>query len=231
MLEYWPLLLVGVFFAIMAVWRALALRGTREALEANLRTHGFVACPEELGALQEIVARIENSPECRYEIRDPKRLHGTPGVYAYVRVRHSLSSADSNVLPDEEDQLLLPLKRSSAGGLVLVVKPSSLEHGVATRLIGDVATADWDAQPDDLQRLELPADLRQSNLLGALGPPGATLDGLLDRRVLDVMLGLGDAGALVVRCRDNVCTVAGIGDHIPFKVGNVLERIRPLLLR
>jgi len=228
--EYWPLLLVGVFFAIMAVWSALARRGPRKALEADLRRHGFVACPEQQGQLLQIVERIENSPGCRYEIRNPKRLSGTPGVFTYVKVRHSPSHADGNVLPDVENELLFPLRRSSAGGLILILKPSSVEHGLGTRLTGAVATTTWDAQPHDLQRLELPADLRQSNLLGALGPPGATLDALLDRRVLTIMMGLGDAGALVVRCRDDLCSVAELSEYVPFNVGNVLERIRPLLL-
>jgi hypothetical protein len=91
-----------------------------------------------------------------------------------------------------------------------------------------VATGPWDAQPDDLQRLELPRDLEGTNVLAALGPPGANLYDLVDSRTLAVVQTLGDAGALCVRLRDGWCAVTAIGEHIPFRLDQVVAGIRSL---
>lgn len=96
-------------------------------------------------------------------------------------------------------------------------------------MMGAIATGPWDAQPDDLQRLELPLDLKKTNLLGALGPPGANLYDLVDSPTLGVLQGLGDAGGMFVRVRDGWCAVAGASKQIPFRVDDVVSRIRPLL--
>jgi hypothetical protein len=85
----------------------------------------------------------------------------------------------------------------------LAVKPSSLAPGIATRMLGALATGPWTTQPDDLARLELPADLKDTNLLGAMGLPGASLYDLVDGRILSAMQGVGDSGALTVRFRED----------------------------
>ena len=112
---------------------------------------------------------------------------------------------------------------------MLVVKPSSIPPGLASRILGSVATGPWDAQPDDLVRLELPPDLRDTNLVGALAAPGARLYDLVDGGTLSVVQGLGDAGGTFVRFRENWCSVAGISHQVPFKVDEIVARMRPLL--
>jgi hypothetical protein len=96
-------------------------------------------------------------------------------------------------------------------------------------MIGAVATAHWDAQPDDLQRLELPPDLKDTNLLGALGQPGASLYDLIDTSTLSVAQGLGDTGGMMIRFRDGWCSVASASAQIPFRLEELVARIRPLL--
>ncbi|MGH7391020.1 MAG: hypothetical protein ACREM3_16410 [Candidatus Rokuibacteriota bacterium] len=96
-------------------------------------------------------------------------------------------------------------------------------------MLGAIATGPWDAQPDDLRRLELPPDLANTNLVAALGPAGAGLYDLIDSRTLSVVQGLGDAGGMFVRCREAWCAVSSTSAQIPFRVTALVARIRPLL--
>lgn len=89
--------------------------------------------------------------------------------------------------------------------------------------------APWDVQPDDLQRLELPPDFKDTNLVGALVPPGVSLYNLIDMSTLSVVQGLGDAGGMIVRFRDSWCSVASASAQIPFRLEELIARIRPLL--
>jgi hypothetical protein len=77
-------------------------------------------------------------------------------------MRHRDEDPDATAVAEEE--ILFPLKRPCTKGLVLTVKPSCLAPGLATRLMGAIATGPWDAQPDDLRRFELPPDLKNTNL-------------------------------------------------------------------
>ena len=150
-------------------------------------------------------------------------------MYYYIKARHG--DVHRETLPVSEEEILFLLKRPASGGLVLAVKPSSLSPGIATRLLGAIATGPWDAQPDDLRRIELPPDLKNTNLMGALGPPGASLYDLVDSTTLSVVQGLGDAGGLLVRFRDTWCSVASASDQIPFRLDEIVARIRPLARR
>jgi hypothetical protein len=152
-------------------------------------------------------------------------MAGEATVYHYVKVRHGRGDED----PVVEEEVLFPVKRASAGGLVLTLKPSSLPAGLATRMLGAVATGPWDSQPDDLRRIELSRDLGNSNLVAALGPAGASLYDLVDARVLGTMLSLGDAGGTMARFRDDWCSVSSISGRIPFRLERVIASIRLLL--
>jgi hypothetical protein len=185
---------------------------------------GFQSCPDQRPWLEEAVARLENNSRFRYEIKDPQRSSEGPPVFSYVKLRHRAGDSE----PVAEQEVLFRLKRP-AGPLVITVKPTALAPGLATRLIAAVATGPWDAQPDDLQRLEIPADLKDTNILAALGPSGTELYGLVDSATISVALGLGDAGGLFVRFRDGWCSVASASSQIPFKVDEVVARIQPLL--
>jgi hypothetical protein len=221
---YLPFVLALVV-AGLVVWSLAGHYRRRRARKAALAQLGFDPCPDRKGWLEETVTRIENNRAYRYEVREPKRLRGDPDVYFYVKVRHRHPQEDAMV----EEEVLFPLKRPSAAGLFLTMKPTALPAGLATRALSAMATGPWDAQPDDLQRLELPPDLKDSNLLAALGPPGARLHDLVDSGMLSLAQGLGDAGGTFVRFREAWCTVAGAGAQIPFRVDEIVARIRPAL--
>lgn len=214
------LLVVGLSFRGIA-----GHRRRREAHRVAVERLGFRPCPEEKSRLEQTVTRIENNSGYRYEVRDPSRLAGEPTVYYYIKRRHRDPREDAFA----EEEILFSLKRPSAGGLVLTVKPSSFAPGLATRLMGAVATGPWDVQPDDLHRLELPADLKNTNVVGALGPRDGSLYDLIDSRTLSVVQGLGDAGGMTVRFRDSWCSVASLGAQAPFRLDQLVSRIRPLL--
>jgi hypothetical protein len=220
-----PFVLVGLFVVGLVAWVVAAQRRRRQARERAVEHLGFSPCPERAHWLEETVTGIESNRGFRYDVRDPRWLAGTSPVYYYVKVRQGRGDEDSRTA----EEMLFALKRPSPGGLVLIVKPSSLSHGLATRMLESIATGPWDTQPDDLGRLELPPDLRDTNVVGALGPPGASLYDLIDAPVLGVVQGLGDAGGIFVRFRDAWCTVAGAGAQIPFRLDELVARIRPLL--
>jgi hypothetical protein len=224
---YLPFVLAGLVVLALIVWSVLSQRGRHQAQKGALEQLGFRPCPDQKNHLEETITCIENNQGYRYEVRDPKQLSGERAVYHYIKMRHRDEDPDATAVAEEE--ILFPLKRPSAGGLALTLKPSSLGPGLATRLMGAIATGPWDAQPDDLHRLELPPDLKNTNLVGALGPPGAKFYDLIDTGTLSVVQGLGDAGGILVRFRDAWCTVAGTSTQIPFRLDELLARIRPLL--
>jgi hypothetical protein len=187
---------------------------------------GFFPCPEQKKWLEETVAAMERNHGYRYEVRNPTRLSGDSEVYSFTRIRHGNDSDDSAFV---EETILFPHKRASALGLLLIVKPSAVGPGLATRILKSVATGPWDSQPDDLARLELPPDLENTNLLGALGPAGARFYDLVDAGTLSVSQRLGDLGAMDIMFRDGWCAVSGGGSGTRFRVGELLAEIRPLL--
>ena len=202
-----------------------AHRRGRQAREALLERLGFRPCPGEKRALTEILTRVTRDSQHHYEVEEPRRLRGDPPVYYYVKLRHGGASEAR----DAGEEILFRLRRRSKSGVVLVVKPSSLAPGVATRLLSAVVTSPWATLPDDLHRIELPQDLKDTNLLGALGPPGASLYDLVDAKLLSVVQGLGDAGGMTVQFRDDWCAIAAGHFRVPFRVDELLARLRPLL--
>jgi len=167
------LVLGGVVMVALIVWTLLSQRTRNQAHKAAVEQLGFRPCPERRAWLEETVTRIDNDQGSRYDVQDPKRLTGNSEVYLYVKRRHR----DSDDSPFATEEILFPLKRPSRGGLVLTVKPSSLAHGLATRMIGAVAAGSWDTQPE---------------------------------------------------CRDGWCSVSRTGTEIPFRVDELVARIRSL---
>jgi hypothetical protein len=213
-------------FVALAAWTFTAHRKRQKAQAALLDRVGLRPCPDEKDTLEALVNRIVGDRDHHYRVEQPRRLPGEPAVYHYVKVRDRRDPGDE---PDAGEELLFRVRRRSSAGVVLAVKPSSLAPGLATRMLGAVATGPWTTQPDDLQRLELPADLKDTNLLGVLGPPGASLYDLVDTGMLSVVQGLGDAGGLTIRLRDDWCTVEAGHWQLPFRVDELIARIRPLL--
>lgn len=225
--EYVPYLLAAaVLLALVAVVRGVrGQRARQKALAQGLERLGFRPCPDETDHLQETIRQIENNAGYRCRVRGPRRMGRAP-VYYYLKTRDRHDEE-----PVLEEEVLFGLARPTSGGLVLVVKPSSLPAGLATRVLGSMATGAWDSQPDDLTRLELPRELRETNIVGALGPAGSGLHDLVDPGTLSVVQGLGDAGAMIVRFRGAWGSAASGSRQIRFRVEEIVSRIRPLLAR
>lgn len=219
-MEFLPFILFGVAFAALVAWVVRKGKADRAARIQMLSRMGFSPCPAQAETLAEQVARHENSSEYRYRVVDPMRGSldgGSVWFYVKERARHG------QVVTAHE--LRFPLHRSSAEGLVLFFKPSALRPGTSATLIGSLATSGWDAQPDDLTRLDVPVELQQSNLIGVLAPAGASLYDLIDSKHLTAMQSVGDYGVLVVTCRGEWCSFASSTTRMQFN----LERLWPVV--
>lgn len=220
MMELMPFILFGLLFAVVVVVVVIKGRARRAARLQRLVELGFSSVPEEKERLAEKVTRLENNAEYHYSVTQPSKacLSGKE-VYLYQKSR---SRAGSIYVAEE---LLLPLSRPSEAGLMLFVKSSDISAGIATKLIGAVATGAWDSQPDDLTKLAIPVDLQGTNLIGALGPAGASLYDLIDAETLNRLLVAGDCGAAIVHCRGELCSLSSVDPRMPLD----LERIIPFL--
>ncbi|HEU4335052.1 MAG TPA: hypothetical protein VFT32_11200 [Candidatus Eisenbacteria bacterium] len=212
---------IAVLAAVIVIFIVRAIQDSakraREQKETIARL-GFLPCPEEKERIQSIVAKLESNPKFRYRIEEPKRLGRGDPVYYYVKRRDD---------PDQEhaiaeEEVLFPFQRRTAAGLMLVVKPSALASGFSSDLIGSVATGDYDAQPGGLKRIEIPPDLKGTNIVGAMGADGLALYDLVDGRVLSAVQGIGDAGGLAVTFRDDWCAISSTSRMMPFKLEAVL---------
>ena len=199
-----PFVLFGLAWAALVAVLVVKGRAKREARRRALEGLGFVPCPSESQDLVEQVTRHENDSQYRYRIREPFRtsLLGKP-VWFYEKER----ARQGKVVAARE--LRFPLARPSPDALVLFFKPSALAPGTTVTRIGSLATEGWDSQPDDLTRLEIPIDLQGSNLIGVLGPRGASLYDLIDAKDLATLQPVGDLGVSSVHCRGSWCSFGG----------------------
>jgi hypothetical protein len=222
-----PLVIAALVLGVVALaaWVFMAHRKRQKAQQELLDRLGFRPCPEEKSTLEALVNRLVNDKDHHYRIEQPRRLQGEPAIYHFVKRR---DGSDPDDRGDAGEELLFRVKRRSRAGVVLAVKPSSLAPGIATRMLGALATGPWTTQPDDLQRLELPADLVDTNLLGALGPAGSSLYDLVEARILSAVQGIGDSGGWTIRLRDEWCTVEAGHWQVPFRVDEIVARMRPL---
>jgi len=222
------LALVGVVVVAIALaaWVVTAHRRRQRELRELLERVGFKPCPGERGTLEALVIRVVNDKDHRYQVEEPQRLAEEPPVYYYVKVRDRQGTDNER---DAGQELLFRMRRRAPAASLLFVKPSSLSPGIATRLLAAAASGPWSTQPDDLKRIELPPDLKDTNLLAALGPEGASLYDLVDAKLLAVVQGLGDAGAAAIRLRDDWCAVEAGHHQVPFRVDQIVSRMRPLL--
>jgi hypothetical protein len=220
MLEVLPFVVFGVAFLGLILWMARRGRASDAARKERLQALGFAPCPDEVAFLAKTVTRLENNTEYRYSVEKPYRasLRGRHAYY-YSKFRHRRGHITG------ADELLVPLHRPSSAGVMLFVKPTGVAAGTATKLIGAVATGAWDSQPDDLEKLDIPIDLQQTNLIGALGPSGASLYDLIDPATLSAFQQVGDHGALVVMCRGEWCSLAAASLRMPLD----LDKLWPLV--
>ena len=213
-------------FLGLVVAGIVAARRERREHRRILDRLGFRPCPDEADRIRAAVSAIENNKRCLVEVRDPRKLDDRKPVFHYTKVQKYGPHDDEPVV---EEEVLFPLERRSRDGLVLVIKPSAVASGLATRLMRAVAAIPTDRKPEDLERIDVQPDPSHENLVAALGPRGARLLDLVDSGTLAVVLGLGDSGVLQVRFRGGWCSLASIGRALPFRVGQLLSRIRPLL--
>jgi hypothetical protein len=96
-------------------------------------------------------------------------------------------------------------------------------------MMGAIAKIPASGRAEDFHGLELPRDRSDKNLITALGPRGASVYDLVDSSTLGVLESLGDAGALFVSLEGGWCAVATPTSQIPFRVDQIVARIRPLL--
>jgi hypothetical protein len=224
MLEFLPFIVFGVAFVALVVWLTLKSRQAKAAQARKLEHMGFTPCHQETGTLVERVTSLENNSEYRYRIENPlgASFNGS-AVYFYTKSRHRQGHIVA------ADEFLFPLKRPSEQGLLLFVKPTEVPDGTATTLIGAVATGAWDSQPDDLTKLEIPVELRGTNLIGVLGPAGTSLYDLFDTRTLPLVQKVGDAGALSVMCRGEWCSLSSPSARMPLDLDRIVPIIRELV--
>ena len=76
-----------------------------------------------------------------------------------------------------------------------------------TNLLRSVTTTGWDSQSDDLVKIELPADLQKSNILGVMGPKNCSFYDLFDSNSLPLLMHAADNDIYTIRCRENLCSI------------------------
>jgi hypothetical protein len=209
----------------LVFWGIRSYQAKQQVRKAALERLGFFPCPDRKTWIEETITAIENMPKFTHQVREPRKLIGSSEVYYY----HATSHSDANEETTWKEEVLFAHPRPSRAALMLFVKPTALKTGWATRLLTKVVTMPWDARPADLEKIDIPAELQNSNLFAALGPPGARLYDLIDPRALTTLLAVGDVGALSITCRDAWCTISGGSPPKGFELRDLLARIRPLL--
>jgi hypothetical protein len=199
--------LIGFSLLILAIvgliiWGRVKGSSKEKALKNLLTNAGFVPCNEEKKTLAEKVTFLENNSEYTYSVRKPMKVsHGDSHVYFYTKDRRR--SGDLHVSED----FLLPVNRKTSLPFQIYLKPNFLKEGMATNLLRSVTTAGWDSQPDDLVKIELPADLQKSNILGAMGPKNYSFYDLFDSDTLSLLVHGADYDVFTIRCRENLCSI------------------------
>lgn len=216
-------IVVGIGLLIQAAVRLSRKQAAeRERILAEL---GLTPCPEEEGTILETVEWLENNAEYTYSVSDVrKRSDGDAPVYMYKK-RRARSGKNTAIT----DEFLVPCRRPSADGAVFFIKPDEMGEGFATRMARTVITKQWDMHPDDLVKLDLPADITGSNLLGVLGPPGAGLFDLVTPDQLAVILRAGNAGILQLRFRGDWCSFDRGASTASWKLDTVAAFVQQLM--
>jgi hypothetical protein len=218
--------LVIVVATALIAWTITSSVRQARARRAGLERAGFVPCPDRKGWLEEAVTRMAHDGD-RYEVREPRRLRGDADVYHYLKVRHG----GTDETPMVEEEVLFPLERPSSSPVRLVLKPSSIAPGLATRILSTIAVLPAGAKSDRFQPVEVPRDLGATNLLAVHGPRGASLYDLVDSGSLGVLKNLGDVGVMFVQLQDGWCAGTSPARQFPLRIDELLARIRPLLKR
>ena len=217
--------IVAVAVGALIVYSILTSVTKRRATRIALERLGFRPCPGETDRILEALRCIEGDPALECDVRDPRKLDERAPIYHFTKVLHSGKGHDRVT----EEEILFPMRRRSRESCVLVVKPTALGRGFATRLIATLVTRTNVQSNDGLERLHLGAEFANGNLIAALGPRDARVFDLVDGPTVDVAKGLGDLGVLQVRFRDAWCSLTSGGVSLPFRLEPLVARIRGLL--
>ena len=199
--------LLGIFLLVLAIasliiWSMVKHCKKQKALKKLLGNIGFVPCNEEKKFLAEKVTFIENNSEYTYSVRKPMKVsQGDTHVYFYIKERRRSDDLDVS------EEFLFTVERNRKLPFTIYLKPTSLKEGMATKLIRSVVTIGWDSQSDDLVKIELPAGLESSNVLGVMGPKNCSFYDLFDSNVQSLLLRGADNDVFIMRCRDNLCSI------------------------
>lgn len=82
---------------------------------------------------------------------------------------------------------------------------------------------------EKITKLEIPVDLQGTNLIGALGPAGASLYDLIGAETLSRFLGAGDCGASIVHCRGELCSMSSLDPRMPLDLEKTIPFLRDLV--
>lgn len=199
--------LLGVSLLVLAIagliiWSMVKHSKKQKALKDLLGNIGFATCNEEKKALAEKVTFIENNSEYTYSVRKPMKVsQGDTHVYFYIKERRRSGDLDMS------EEFLFTVERNRKLPFTIYLKPTSLKEGIGTKLIRSIVTMGWDSQSDDLVKIELPADLQSSNVLGVMGTKNCSFYDLFDSNVLSLLLRGADNDVFIIRCRDNLCSI------------------------
>ena len=199
--------LLGISLLVLAIagliiWSMVKHGKKQMALKNFLDNIGFAPCKEEKKALAEKVTFIENNSEYTYSVRKPMKVsQGDNHVYFYIKERRRSGDLDVS------EEFLFTVERNKNLPFIIYLKPTSLKEGIGTKLIRSVVTMGWDSQADDLVKIELPADLQSSNVLGVMGPKNCSFYDLFDSNALSLLLRGADNDVFIIHCRDNLCSI------------------------
>ena len=194
--------LLMIAIVALIVWGMVKHGKKEKALKNFLANAGFVPCKKEKKALADKVTLLENNSEYAYSVRKPMKVsRGDTNVYFYTKDRRR--RGDLHVY----EEFLLTINRKTNLPFQVYLKPTSLPEGMVTKLLRSVTTTGWDSQSDDLVKIELPADLQKSNILGVMGPRNCSFYDLFDSNSLPLLMHAADNDIYTIRCRENLCSI------------------------
>jgi hypothetical protein len=214
---------IVVIVISLLVWRVVKGSKDDSAKIQFLTQTGFTDCLEEKTTLEEKIVMLENNSEYSYHIDRPMKCTSDDGttVYYYIKHRHRQGSE-----PYAAEEFLITLKRKVSKPFVLYIKPGSMKEGMGVQLLRTFTTKNWDAHPDDLSHIELPRDLKKSNIIGVLGPEDASIYELVDSAALSLLMQAGDYGVCIFRSRDNMCSFDNPGNYLKWDMARIWSFIQ-----
>lgn len=199
--------LIGFFLLMLVVvglivWGMIKHGKREKAQKEFLANLGFAPCEEEKKQLAEKITQLENNSEYSYSVRKPMKV-SVGGVQVYFYTKDRRRRGDLQVFED----FFLSISRKTDLPFQIFLKQGSLEEGIATKLMRSAVTTGWDSQSDDLTKVELPAHMKENNILGLMGPRGSSVDDLFDTSALALLERGGDHDVFNIRCRGNFCSI------------------------